>query len=130
MEVQVSWFAVHAITYFRFNDGSGGAIPVWENVILVNAPDSRTAARMAEEISHHGEGSFGERAEMRGRQGEVVFAGVRKVEAVLQDSQPGHGDEVSYVELTAPDMASVEALARGDAASVVCDDVRDSRPNL
>ena len=128
-EVSMPWFAAHAIVYFRFQDGRGGAIPVWENVILVEAPDRSSAARVAEETSSAGEGDFNGLGEIGGRRGEVVFAGIRKVELVhAGEGGPQHGDEISYVELTAPDMASVEALARGDSVLVTCDRVADARP--
>ena len=121
------WFAAHTITYFRFKDGQGGDIPVWENVILVEAGNRGMAAQEAEKLAHDGEGSFGGLATMHGRPGEVVFAGVRKVQLV-GDAKPGDGEEVSYVELTVSDLASVRALASGESVSVVCDRVIDERP--
>ncbi len=124
----MKWFAVHTITYFKFSDGMSGKVPVWENVVLVKAADRREAARVAESASGDGTGDLGGDARLGGRPGEVVLAGIRKVEnAFIDDSGPASGDEITYAELTLPDMASVEALANGEAVKVECDRVLDAR---
>jgi len=41
----MDWFAVHVITYFRFEERRLGGVPVWENVVVVRARNRASAAR-------------------------------------------------------------------------------------
>lgn len=123
----MSWFAAHAIMYVRFRDGVQTPTPVWENVLLIEAPDGRTAWRLAKERAKQDEGVDDGSFTCDGRPAAWVCAGIRKVTEVSHvrpDDVLGHWDEVSYSELTVRDLAAVEALAAGKAVTVEYDDER------
>ncbi len=126
----MDWFAVHVITYFKFEGRRLGGIPVWVNIVVVRARNGASAARKAERESRHGLGNFGGLAEMGGHKGSVAYAGVRKVQRVLygESWRMDSGDEVSYVELTVASMKQVRALAAGRRVEVVLDDTLADRP--
>ena len=125
----MNWFAVHVITYFKFEKRYLGGVPVWENVVVVRARNRASAARKAERESRPGLGNFGGLAAIGGRKGSVAYAGVRKVH--LLDGEPGRmdsGDEVSYVGLTVASMKQVRALAAGKRVEAVLDDTLADQP--
>lgn len=125
------WYAAHTITFFQYSDASAGEVSVWENIMLVESADDEAAGREAARLARMEEGNAGGRLEMFGRPGRLVFAGVRKVQLVMEnDERPGHGSEISYSELTVASMAEVEALARGLKTNVDLDDTTADRPDV
>ena len=125
------WFAAHLIAYFKVDEGDHGAVAVWENIVVVQARDTESAAKKAERKSRAGFGRLHGHARLGGEHaGAIVFAGVRKVMPIFGAGRSGpcHGEEVSYLEYTVPDMATVRALANGEKVQLVCNDVLYDRP--
>src|SRR5262249_39382446 len=117
------WYSASAIMYCRFKDGGQSPTPVWENVLLIEAPDEDTAWDLAERRARQDEGDASGSMTWDGRPAEWKLAGVRKLLSVAHDPLKetetlGHGDEVTFTEFILADMAAVQAMASGKAVTV------------
>ena len=115
------WFVAHAVLYVRFKRGGQSSYPVWENVYLVEAPTSEGALAAAESRAREDEGDSNGSFTWEGRPAEWVFAGVRKLVTVAlasSEARPGHGDELTYSEFSAPSLEAVHQLAAGGTVEV------------
>jgi hypothetical protein len=114
------WFAAHAIMCFRLNSGKQQRYRVWENVLLVEAPDSRGAWDRGIELARQDESS--ESLWIDEQPCELVFGGLRKVVEVShggRDNAPQHGDEISYSEFEVEDADALRRLIDGENAAVM-----------
>jgi Domain of unknown function (DUF4288) len=117
----MAWFAAHAVMYFRLKSGEQQGYRVWENVLLVQANDSREAWERGIELARRDEGDSGGSLRIADQPCELVFGGLRKVVEVSHvgaEDVPQHGDEISYSEF---EVASADALRRlidGDDVAV------------
>ena len=115
------WFCAHAILYVKFKDGNQDTYPIWENVYLVEAADEKEAWQRAIQIAARAEGDHNGTFRWEDRPAEWVFAGIRKVLSVSHEGEAGKlasGDELSYSELTAVDLAAMQQLVAGEAVNV------------
>jgi hypothetical protein len=96
--------------YIRFKEAPQKDFPVWENIVLVEAPSRDEAFDKAVRRGREDEGDSSGSLTVGGRPAEWVFGGVRKLcECVDPDERPGDGTEVSYLEF---DLESPEQLER------------------
>jgi hypothetical protein len=115
------WFAAHAITYFKWKDSPQDKFHVWENVILIEAPDGADVWSMAEDCARQDEGDSEGSLTSEGHPATQVFAGIRKVTEVFFRDDPSkfsHGDEVTFTEYDVSGLAALKALAAGERAMV------------
>ena len=110
----MSWFAAHVIMYITWNDGEQPHVPVWENLVLIEAPTSEDAERKAEAVGRLSEGDSDGTLIWDGRPARWNFAGVRKVIACdSSDVPPTDGTEVSYSEFSLASIGDLERLVGG-----------------
>jgi hypothetical protein len=116
------WFAAHAIMYFRLKTGEQQRYRVWENVLLVQAADSRAAWDLGIELARQDEGDDGGSLQLDDQPCELVFGGLRKVVEVSHartEEDLGHGDEITYLEFEVADADALRRLVDGEDAAAV-----------
>ena len=119
------WFSAHAILYARFKAGAQSEYPVWENVYLIEAPSSEAALAAANERARNDEGDSSGTFTWNGKPAEWVFAGIRKLISVSHagvETQPRHGDELTYSEHVVGTLDAVRQLAQGHAVDIRYDE--------
>ncbi len=115
----MSWYAAHAIMVVRYKDSPQKTVPFWENIILIEAESedeawSKGIAR-AKEDEGDSEGSF----TWDGRPATWCFAGIRKLVAAPDpDAKPGHGTEITYLEMEVDNEESLARLLDGESVPV------------
>ena len=103
------WYAAHILMYVKRKKPTAGAIPVWENVILIKADSEDAAFANAERRGKQDEGDDDGTFQWAGQPAEWVFAGVRKLTlCAAPEKRPGNGTEITYTQM---EVASVQALA-------------------
>jgi hypothetical protein len=116
------WFAAHAIRYFRLKAGEQQRFRVWENVLLVEAADSRQAWDRGIELARREEGDCGGSLRLDDQPCELVFGGLRKVVEVSHagvEEVPRDGDEISYSEFEVADADALRRLIDGEDTALV-----------
>jgi len=116
------WFAAHAIMYFRLKSGVQQRYHVWENVLLVEAADSRQAWDRGRELARRDEGDDDGSLCIDDEPCELILGGLRKVVEVSHaglEDVPKHGDEISYSKFEVADGDALRRLIDGDEAAVV-----------
>jgi hypothetical protein len=120
------WYTAHIVMYVKREKNATGKIPVWENLVLINADSEEKALAKAQARGKQDEGDDAGTFLWEGQPAEWIFAGVRKL-TLCEDShkRPGDGSEISY---TAMEVHSEQALAdllEGKAAAVKLTDFFD-----
>ena len=111
----MTWYAAHAVMLVEFADGIQTQYPVWENILLIQSETSEAARAMAEARAKQDEGDSNGTFTWEDRPARWVFAGIRKVVACEDaDAAPGHGTEVTYLQLDLPDSETFEHFIQGD----------------
>jgi Domain of unknown function (DUF4288) len=109
------WFTAHAIMFVQFKDGVQDHYPVWENILLIEAPDGDTAHELA--IARAKEDEVDDSSLVwDDRPATWVCAGVRKLISVSHQSITGDigtGDELTFSEFDLPDRGALERLVAG-----------------
>jgi hypothetical protein len=103
--------------YVRFKDGVQDHYPVWENILLVEAPDDDTAHAHAVARAKEDEGDYKDSFTWQDRPATWVYAGIRKLITVSHlnpDDQLGSGDELTYSEFDLPSQSAVDRLVAGE----------------
>jgi hypothetical protein len=116
------WFAAHALMYFRLKAGQQQGFRVLENVLLVEAPDSRQAWDRGIGLARLDEGDCGGSLRLDDQPCELAFGGLRKVVEVSHagvEEVPRHGDEISYSQFEVADADALRRLIDGEDAAVV-----------
>lgn len=105
------WYAAHVILHVELVGVARKAIPVWENVILVQAESEDEAFAKAERYGQSQAGhSNGPGFTWDGHPARWVFDGVRKLTLCENAAErPGDGTELTYLQLR---VASPEALRK------------------
>jgi hypothetical protein len=102
------WYVAHAIMWVRFNDGHQDKYPVWENLLLFEAPSDNVAHQKAQQRAREDEGDSKGTLRWEGRPATWCYAGIRKL-VRCQDDIPQSGTELTYSRY---EVATEEALAR------------------
>jgi len=116
------WFTAHAIIYFRLKSGEQQRYRVWENLLLVEAADSRQAWDRAIELARQDEGDSNGSLRIDDQPCELVFGGLRKVVEVSHvgvENLPRHGDEISYSQFEVADADALRRLIDGEDTALV-----------
>lgn len=116
------WFAAHAVMYFQHTDGPQERYLVWENVLLIEASDSKEAFARAEERARQDEDRGQGGTTVDDRPAHVLFGGIRKMITVCHesaDNQLRSGDEITYSEFEVADKDTLQRLIRGEETEVV-----------
>jgi hypothetical protein len=104
------WYAAHLLMVVKQQTNGNGPIPVWENIVLIQADSERAAFAKAQARGEQDAGDDGGTFRWAGQPAEWVFAGVRKL-TLCEDAEkrPADGCEISYLEM---EVASEEALSQ------------------
>lgn len=117
----MSWYAAHAIMYFKLKSGLQDRFTVWENVYLIEASDSDEAWEKAEAWAKENESGENSSLRVDGQPASLVFAGVRKLITVSHWDKEGElrsNDELTYSEFQVADEESVLKLVKGEEVTV------------
>jgi len=115
-------YAAHLVMAVRVADTAGGAIPVYENVVLIDAESDDAAMREACAIGRADVAEPDPSFRWDGRPARLEFVGVRK----LMTCQPrglSHkiesGAELTYAQLSVRSEADLRKLVEGEPVEVV-----------
>ncbi len=131
----MTWYAAHLIQYFKLKDRPQSTFPVWENVVLIEADSLTNAFSQADEIGQTYYGHNDDSLRLNDQPALSIFAGIRKLvecqEIVSNDldyqkanSKPGHGTEITYIELEVNSQEALDKLVGGNEVEVVYDEIR------
>ena len=113
------WYAAHIVMRIRYRHGPPEPHYLMENVVLIEAPDTAEARRLAE---LHGRSDSNEddlTFRCDDRPAYWAFAGVRVlVDCHDPDTQPKSGTEVTYFEYRAASAEDVDSRLAGRTANV------------
>ena len=118
-----TWYAAHIVMYVTFKDASQDHYPVWENIVLIEAPTEDEAFSKAEVIGRGGEGDSDGTFRWNDRPARWNFGGVRKP-ALCQnaDEKPGDGTEVTYLQFKVRSKKDLDRLLNSDEVTVTFDE--------
>jgi Domain of unknown function (DUF4288) len=120
------WYAAHLLMYVKRKHDADGKIPVWENIVLINADSEESAFAKAEERGKRDEGDDDGTFRWEGQPARWVFAGVRKLTLCEDaDKRPGDGTEISYSEMDVKSVKALENLLQGKPAAVTLVDAAE-----
>jgi hypothetical protein len=115
------WFAVHAILSIRKKDEKSEPLFAYENIFLVEAPDSEAAEDKGVVLGKSQEGDAEGSLEWEGSPAYLQLEGIRKVvetRSMSQDNKPIGGAEVTYNLLEFQSSQALKAFAKGEVVSV------------
>jgi hypothetical protein len=117
------WYTAHIIMSVQFdNQADQTTYPVWENIVLIQAPSEDEAWERAEQIGRDEQTDGSDGFRWKNKPARWVFAGIRKLIECRSDDpkdRPVHGAEVSYSQMIVPDKESLIKLANGRPVSVL-----------
>lgn len=117
------WFAASVIMHICFKYGEQDKYPVWENVLLIDAPSNEEALQKAETLGREQEGDEGGSLTWAERPAKWVYSGTRKLLTVSNPSSgenlPADGAEISYSEFEVPDDVSLSRPVNGEEVTVL-----------
>ena len=119
----MKWYLAHVIMYLRLVVGPQDGVPVWENLVLIQAGSEAEAASLAKQQALKNPDEFKGPdcgTYFDAQPAEWVFAGVRKVNEcwVEPGASPVSGDELSWIEYHVDSVDALDALVRGDSTDV------------
>jgi hypothetical protein len=113
------WYAAHIVMAVRLKDQKQERIPIWENIVLIEASSTAQAFAKAEEYGIQEAGDEDGSFRWDGQPATWIFAGVRKVtECALMDNRPGDRDEISFVEMELESDEALRDFVTGNKVSV------------
>jgi len=103
--------------YLKWKKGRQRDFFVWENILLIRARTGKHALEKARKRAKQDQ--FGVPVTFRGRECDLVFAGIRKV-IKCQDvrKRPTDGTEITYSELVVATKAQLDALKTGKPVTI------------
>jgi hypothetical protein len=115
----VAWYAAHIVMSVKFRDGNQDSYPLWENIVLLEAPSDEEAKSKAVQQGRESEGDSNGSFRWNDRPATWVFAGVRKIIACEDPSdRPGDGIEITYSEMVVDSQEALEKLVKGEPVVV------------
>ncbi len=130
------WYAAHLIEYLKFEDGKQDSFEVYENIVLIDAPDNQAAFNAAEKLGKTYEHSTIVGPERRPAR--WTFAGVRSLtecqdsdpETLAQppDFKPKHATEITYLALVVDSEEALQKLINGEEVVITREDDRPPAP--
>lgn len=119
------WYVAHAIIYFKYKDVRQKKFPLWENVYLLAALSEEEAWKKARELAQLDAGDDNGSLRCDGHAAMRVFAGIRKLVTLIDEEGPRDGIEITFSELEVKSEADIQALAKGEAAVVHYEKVKE-----
>lgn len=123
------WFAAHAISIVKAMEGQPiTPIPVWENVLLVEADSIEEAWLRAENIAKENYQSCpSDEYTCDGRPASMEFIGIRKLVSGKYcdpetEGRPRDGSEVTYSQFQLDEMGDLQKLMHGLPVRLLLDD--------
>jgi hypothetical protein len=128
----VPWYAAHIIERFEPDARDRPEVVFYENVVLVQASDPKSARDLAEQLGRSRYNLDDPTTKLNDRPARRYFAGIRKlIECDLwsdsaPDSSPDQplatGDEVTYSLMIVKNEKAFQKLLKGESVSVVYED--------
>jgi hypothetical protein len=119
----MTWYAAHLILYVKFKQKAQQRYPLWENIVLIKAASEGEAFAKAERRGQEQAGDDGGTFRWGDEPAEWVFGGVRKLTLCEdEESRPGDGTEVSYLEMEVESKAALGRLLNGRPVRVTLRD--------
>lgn len=116
------WYAAHAVMLIRFREGEQNEFPVWENILLVEAPTPEEAKEKACQRALEDVGND-ETMTWDKKPAFFEFIGLRKLMQCCSDEeQPGDGTEVSFNDLLFSSRKELDAFVAGEESQVTFQD--------
>ncbi len=115
------WYAAHVLLYVEFLDNIQDYYLVWENICLIKASSVAQAYEKADKLGLEQEEFDKDSGHtLNGRPVRFHFAGIRRLaECIDFDDGPEDGKEVTYLEYSFKDKATLDALLERREAVVV-----------
>lgn len=123
----MSWYAAHAIMYFRDGTEDQDVFKVWENILLIEAASREEAFEKGEK-----------RARMDAAVEEELagwsFAGIRKVvdcfsaSSFDNETRPGDGAEITFCQYEIQGRSAISQLAEGKDVLVLASERAEPLP--
>ena len=115
----MSWYAAHLVMAVRLKSGRHKRVPIWENIVLIQADAEDDAFAKAEKRGRADEGDDDGSFTWDGEPAAWQFAGVRKLTACEPfDRRPGHLAEVSYLEFELASESALERYIQGESVEL------------
>jgi hypothetical protein len=113
------WYAAHILMFVKRKTKASGKIPLWENIVLIQADSEEAAFAKAQARGQQDEGDDDGTFLWGGQPAEWVFAGVRKL-TLCEDPEkrPGDGIEISYTEMEVNSEQALQDLLDGKPVAV------------
>ncbi len=118
--MSTQWFAAHVILYAKLTGAASKSIPVWENVILIQAESEEEAFAKAERYGQRQAGDGTRPAFTWGGQpARWIFGGVRKLTLCDNpEERPDDGTEITYLQMRVASDEALEKLLAGEDVGV------------
>jgi hypothetical protein len=116
------WFAAHVILVLKLKQGQQNEFPVWENVLLLEAPSAEGVVELATERAQQYVGDSDGSLTLDDRPAVWEFVGVRKVVLCDPSDTVADGTEATYSEFVLESFEDVQVLARGGAVRLTYTD--------
>jgi hypothetical protein len=116
------WYVAHAVMYFKLKHGPQDTFTIWENMILIEAPDDKTAWSKAVERGKQDETDCDGGLTTDDKPSMLVFAGIRKLLIVSHEGEEGKlssGDELTFSEYGVNDEAAIHKFVSGEEVPLV-----------
>ncbi len=119
----MAWYAAHVIISVKFREGPQGAIPVYENVFLVEGESDEQVRAKAEALGRADE-VHDESRTWEGRPADMVFEGIRKVieiqspPSMMEKNIPIDGSEVTYSNFQVESEEALQRLVNGEEVDI------------
>lgn len=117
----MSWYAAHIVLYVQFREGRQLLVPVWENVLLVQADSQEEALTKAEKRGQQDAADDDPSFQWGGRLARWCFAGVRKLTQYEPNKQPEDGSKITYSQLRFHSLDDVRRFVDGQRVAVYYD---------
>ena len=119
----MTWYTAHLLLYVKFKQKAQRRYPIWENIVLIKAASEGEAFAKAERRGQEQAGDSDGTFRWGDKPAEWIFAGVRKLTLCEdEDSRPGDGTEVSYLEMEVESKAALGRLLNGQPVRVLLRD--------
>ncbi|HEX5751224.1 MAG TPA: DUF4288 domain-containing protein [Archangium sp.] len=122
----MAWYAASVVMYFQLKDEPQDDFYIWENVYLIDAPDSAEARRKAEYFGRLEEGDDDGTLTWNGRPAKQVYGGIRKLLTCAPSLTSRTGDsetiedgtEATFSAFMVSSRKELEAFIRGESVQV------------
>jgi hypothetical protein len=120
----MTWYAAHIISHFEFQDHAKREIPVYEDIVLIEAnSDDQARAKAEQYLTENYQTDrptpSTQSDTWNGHPGIWVVDGIRKIIEAEAPYQRSEGIEISYSQYLCPDSDTVRALVNGESVSLI-----------